>query len=385
MNSEITSTALPATDALAALETPAVVVDAAVMRRNIAKAAALGGAAGVAVRPHAKTHKSILLAKLQCEAGAVGITVAKCSEAAVFLEAGFADITVAHALVDSRKIGRLLALAGAREAKLTLIADSVPGLDAIAVAVEAQGVPVAVQVMVDVGLHRCGVDPEGEAAQRLVQAIADRNGLHFAGLISHAGHAYAAADAEAVRGIAEAERTAMLGLAARLDRAGIPVPAISVGSTPTIWLAESLSGITEIRPGNYVFMDLTQVSLGVASRRDVALSVLATVVSCNDRYAIIDAGSKVLSSDRGPHGTARLGGFGLASRLERPEAPEMAVVSLSEEHGFVEHGGQQPRIGERLRIVPNHSCTVVGLARTLTVIDGQSCENWPVDAYGCVL
>lgn len=231
----------------------------------------------------------------------------------------------------------------------------------------------------------CGVDPAGGAAQRLAQEIDDRDGLRFAGLISHAGHAYAAADAEAVRVIAEDERITMLRVAAGLERAGIAVPAISVGSTPTIWLAESFSGITEIRPGNYVFMDLTQVSLGVAARADVALSVLATVVSCNDRYAIIDAGSKVLSSDRGPHGSARLSGFGLASRLERPEDPEMTVVSLSEEHGFVEHGGRWPRIGERLRIVPNHSCTVVSLARSLAVIDGRTCESWPVDAHGCVL
>ncbi|MDQ0394820.1 alanine racemase [Labrys monachus] len=373
---------------LTEIETPAVIVDAALLRRNIAAAAARARSAGVALRPHVKTHKSVALARMQIEAGAAGLTVAKGSEALVFLEAGFRDITVGQPLVDRRKIARLLAAARDGGARLTLIADSDAGIAAVAAEAAAQGVRADVQVKIDVGLHRCGVSPAGGEAVRLARLIADDAALRFAGILSHAGHAYSAPTPEAVTVIARQEHQAMLGVADALVRAGIGVPCISVGSTPTVWLGDRFDGISEIRPGNYVFMDLTQVSLGVATRDDLALSVLATVISCNDTYAIVDAGSKVMSSDRGPHGSTRLAGYGVARRLGDADGADMPVASLSEEHGFVAHGGRRPAIGERLRLLPNHACTVVNLARNL-VVAGQGgieggIETWPVDARACV-
>jgi D-serine deaminase-like pyridoxal phosphate-dependent protein len=173
----------------------------------------------------------------------------------------------------------------------------------------------------------------------------------------------------------------MTGLAGRLRAEGIDVPEVSVGSTPTTLLHDGFEGITEIRPGNYVFMDRTQVALGVAASEDVALWVATTVVSANDRYAIVDAGSKVLSSDRGPHGSTSVAGYGLAWRCDAPDAPPLPLVALSEEHGFVEHGGRPPAVGTRMVILPNHSCTVVNLAEELIVAaeDGTT-QRWPVDA-----
>lgn len=366
------------------LETPAVVVDRPALRRNIHAGAAIARAAGTKLRPHVKTHKSLEIARMQVAAGATGLTVAKSSEAMIFLEAGFGDITVAHPLVDGRKIARLLQAAAARDAHLTFIVDSDVGIGAIGGEAARLGNRAAVQLKVDVGLHRCGVTPEGQEAARLAGLIVADPALHFAGIISHAGHAYSAPTPEVVTAIARHEHETMTAVADGIRRTGIAVPAISVGSTPTVWLGDRFDGISEIRPGNYVFMDLTQVCLGVAMRDDIALSVLATVVSCNERYAIIDAGSKVLSSDRGPHGSTRLAGYGVALRLGEPGAPDMPVVSLSEEHGFVAHVGHKPTIGERLRILPNHACAVVNLARRLAVTDQNDIEVWPVDAHACV-
>lgn len=368
------------------VETPAILVDRTILERNIAAAADRAARGGVALRPHVKSHKSVAIAVMQMAAGARGITVAKSSEAVPFIEAGIPDVTVAHPLVDRRKIRRLFQGATRFGTRLTLIVDSATGLAAIAAEAAEQGFPVNVQIKVDVGLHRCGVDPSSEDALDLARAIAGSPPLRFGGLLSHAGHAYAAAGPEAVREVAAEERRILLAVAKRLGQAGIAVPEISIGSTPTVWLDDGFEGIAEIRPGNYVFMDLTQASLGFVTWDDIALSVLATVVSCNDTYAIIDAGSKVLSSDRGPHGSTRLNGYGLALTPDAPDREPMPVVSVSEEHGFVAHGGRRPAIGDRLRILPNHACTVVNLARELVIVEnGVVQDRWPVDAHLCVM
>ena len=368
------------------VETPAVIIDRELLQQNIARGAAHARNANIRLRPHVKSHKSVAIAKMQIESGAHGITVAKSSEALPFIKAGISDITIAHPLVDRRKIARLLEVAGQHQTALTLIGDSQIGIDAIVEEASAKGVSVNIQMKIDVGLHRCGVDPSGNTALELARLITDRTELRFAGILSHAGHAYAAATADDVRHIAATERRLMLDVADRIQRAGISVPSISIGSTPTVWHNDGFDGISEIRPGNYVFMDLTQTSLEVVPQADIALSVLATVISCNPTYAIIDAGSKVLSSDRGPHGSTRLSGYGRAFPAVDLEGPGMTVTSLSEEHGFVNHGGRQLAVGTQLRILPNHACPVVNLARELFIIDpdGTRCVL-PVDAGHAVL
>jgi len=371
-------------ETLTSLETPAVLVDRGVLEENIFHAAQIARFAGAALRPHVKTHKSLRIAELQIKAGAAGVTTAKPSEAVIFLDGGVRDVTVAYPLVDPRKAERLIRIAADKGARLRLVADSIPGIEAISAAARACDAKVEVMVEVDVGLMRCGVDPVIGLAEELALRLGADPSTIFAGLLSHAGQAYAAKDADHVRQIAEAERRTMTGLARKLRNSGIDVPAISVGSTPTVWLADSFEGITELRPGNAVFMDLAQVSLGVALRQNVALSVLATVISVNDRFAIIDAGSKVLSSDVGPHGSKRLTGYGVACLVDDP-AWEMPVVNLSEEHGFLAHGGKVPQIGSRVRIWPNHACPVVNLADQLVVVTANcTLERWPVDARGCV-
>jgi D-serine deaminase-like pyridoxal phosphate-dependent protein len=352
--------------AMAAADTPAVLVDDPRLSANVARMAALAATAGVRLRPHAKTHKSLALARRQMDAGATGLTVAKTAEAELFLAGGIRSVTIAHPLVSPEKIDRALRAASKNGAEVRFIADSESGIDALAGSARAAGRTVPVYLKVDVGLHRCGVDPDSEAALLLARRIAANGALRFAGLLSHAGHAYRLPDGSGLRDIAARERAAMMDLTARLRAAGVDVAEVSVGCTPTVIRNDGFDGITEIRPGNYVYMDRIQVGLGVATLAEVALWVVATVVSVNDRFAIVDAGSKVLSSDRGPHGATSVDGYGLAWRIDR-DTPPMTVASVSEEHGFVEHRGAAPSIGTRVAILPNHACSVVNLARHILV------------------
>lgn len=371
---------------LAETETPFVAIDRRRLSANIARVAEIARAGMCRLRPHIKTHKSPVIARQQLAAGAVGVTSAKCEEALVFLNGGVPSLTLAHPLVDPAKVARLLRAAADRAAEVRFIADSLVGIEAIASAARAAGRQVPVFLKIDVGLGRCGVPPESAAAPQLAQAIARTPGLVFQGLLAHAGHAYGAGTAEGVRRAAAAERLAMTGLAESLRRSGLDVPEVSVGSTPTVLANAGLDGITEIRPGNYVFLDLTQVALGVAGLTDVALSVVGTVVSRNDTYAIIDAGSKVLSSDRGPHGSDALQGYGLAFAMGAGQGEAgLPVAKLSEEHGFVAHAGRELRIGSRLRVFPNHACVVANLARSLWAFDADGgIEEWPVEARALV-
>lgn len=378
------TTATSATGVLHGLETPAVVIDRERLEANIALAARIARDGGVALRPHIKTHKSIAIARRQLAAGAAGVTSAKSEEAEVFLRAGVPRLTLAHPLIAREKIDRLLGAAHDAGAEVSFICDSPTGVEAIAAAAAVARAVTPLYVKVNVGLNRCGVDSASDQALALAREIARRPSLRFAGLFSHAGNAYGAGSAQGVRTVAAKERATMTALAARLREAGIEVPAVSVGSTPTLLANDGFEGLTEIRPGNYVFLDLTQVTLGVARIEQVALSVVATVVSRNASYAIIDAGSKVLSSDRGPHGSDSLSGHGLAFPLDG-SGLGLTVARLSEEHGFIEHGGAALPVGARVRIVPNHACVVANLARELHVVsaDGGH-ELWPVDARALV-
>ena len=376
--------------ALQTLETPAVVVDYPRLVRNIARAQRIADDNRLRLRPHIKTHKCIELARLQLGHGACGITAAKASEALVFVEADFPSVTVAYPVIDAAKANRLIEAARATMCDLRFIADSQEGAEALSRAASAQESSVGVYIKIDVGLGRVGLKHDAEALPSLARRIVDSPGLRFCGLLSHAGQSYGATGRQEVGDIAEDERRQLLAASERLSSLGLGVPELSVGSTPTVLAAANFEGLSEIRPGNYVFFDLTAIRLGVATLAEVALSVLTTVVSVNDTYAIIDAGSKVLSSDLGPHGSGGLQGFGQAFRLERDideAAPgsELSVERLSEEHGFVRHKGARLRVGDRLRVVPNHSCPVANLSDDLCILNGEeSARRWKVAAAGRV-
>ena len=367
------------------LETPAVLLDRAVLQANIDAVQDKARRHGLRLRPHIKTHKSLEIGRLQMAAGACGITAARVDEALVFARGGFDSVTLAQPLLTAAKLDRLLIEGRDLGVDLRLIVDSREGLDLLAARAREHGTEPGVVLKIDVGLHRCGLAEDDPAIAALAGRIHESQELRWRGLLAHAGQSYGAAAAGQVRGIAEAERRILLSVRDRLQQQGLPVPEISVGSTPTVLAAGDFAGLTEIRPGNYVFMDHTPLRLGLIEPRQVALSLLATVISRNDEYFITDAGSKSLTSDQGAHGLQGAPGYGTAYALAdyAGRTSPLTVAKLSEEHGFVPRGAVDLPLGSRLRIVPNHSCPVANLARSYAVVDGDEVtETWAAEAAG---
>jgi D-serine deaminase-like pyridoxal phosphate-dependent protein len=368
------------------IETPAVVIQRLTLDDNIRRMQTLARTHGLRLRPHIKTHKCLAIARLQMAAGACGITAAKVDEALPFIRDGIPSVTLAQPQMIASKLNRLMAAAQAQRCDLRLIVDSRAGLELLASRALEQRFTPGVFIKIDVGLHRCGCRPHDPAILALAETIQQHPRLQFAGLLSHAGHAYGAKDRPAVAAIAEDERRIMLAVARRLEDAGVPVPEISVGATPTVLAATRFDGITEIRPGNYVFMDQTPLRLGLITLEQVALTVLTTVISRNPDFLIVDAGSKTFSSDMGAHGAGHGTGFGIGwpSGCFGNDEQALTLVRLSEEHGFISRSLSDLALGARVRFIPNHACPVANLARTLVVVDGREVYEWPVDARGQV-
>jgi D-serine deaminase-like pyridoxal phosphate-dependent protein len=347
--------------------TPYTVVDLARLEANIVRMSTLVRGRGTSLRPHAKTHKTVEIARRQLDAGAVGLTVATVHEATTFAAAGVDDIFIAFPVwPDAARASALRSLHDTITVRVGI--DGVEAATALGAAMRGTARPLGVLVEIDSGLHRSGVTP---AVSVIVADAARAAGLDVVGVFTHGGHAYAGADA--VDGAAEDERRALENAATRLRDTGHDVRVVSAGSTPTA--ARSGPPVTELRPGTYVFGDGAQVALGACGEDDVALRVRATVVSAAvPGQVVIDAGSKALSSDRRPwqHGHGTLLGH-----------PGCVVERLSEEHGIVTaaEGCRLPKVGEIVEVVPNHVCSVVNLSPELVVLDGDRIvDRWPVAA-----
>ncbi|WP_375409873.1 D-TA family PLP-dependent enzyme, partial [uncultured Methylobacterium sp.] len=324
--------------------TPAVVVDLDVAEANIARVQASCDRAGLANRPHVKTHKSPELAKLQVAAGARGITCQKLGEAEVMAEAGLDDILISYNILGEQKLGRLGALL--KRSRITVGADSATTIDGLTSAAAIAGRPLPVVVECDTGMRRAGVETPGEAVA-LSRRIAAAPGLTFAGLLF-----YPLPD-----GWPETQ-SFFDTVSAGLRDAGLTSTIVSTGGSPNLAHLGALHGATEHRPGTYIFNDRMQVAAGVATLADCALTVYATVASrATDARGIVDAGSKTLTSDPGG-----LDGHGLI--LEYPKA---RIGHLSEEHGFLDLAASEarPAVGEVVRIIPNHVCVVVNMVDRL--------------------
>ena len=311
---------------------------------------------------------------MQLKAGAAGLSFAKTSEAEIFAKHGFTDLFVAYPVVSPAKAERLVALS--RRVKLCVGVDSIEGASILGEAASRAGASLRVSLKVDSGLHRVGVSPS--EAVPIGQRIAAIKGLALVGVFTHAGQAYHRADPEEIRRDSEDEASIIAAAADGLRKAGVAIETVSVGSTPTSRFGFAHKGITEARPGNYVYLDRTQVGLGTCSFDDCAMSILATVQSVSGaERAVLDSGSKTLALDMlrpAPDGYGLV--IGTESRL----------TSLSEEHGIVAVArGDSFKVGQRVRVLPNHACVVSNLHDRVYGIRGENVEAvLEVAARGCV-
>ena len=358
------------------LDTPLIAVDLDLLERNIAEMAALAVSHSVAMRPHAKTHKSPHIARRQLEAGAVGLTCAKLGEAEVLVDqGGVTDILIAYPIVGDIKIQRLLHLLD--RARVIVAIDTHRAAAALSQAVSASDRTLDIYVEVNTGQDRAGAYA-GPDAVDLAVAVSQMPGLRVAGVMTHEGHAGFSSPAD-IATIAENAGRALVDTAERIRSQGIEVADVSVGSTPASWFTPRVPGITEMRPGTYVFHDNNSFRHGRIGPDRCAARVVSTVVSrpAPDR-AIIDAGSKALALDPSPSHPGH--GFIVGH-------PGATIARLSEEHGVVtllpaESGFD---VGDRVEIIPNHICPAVNLTDELVVIrNGDVVDRWPVAARGKV-
>ena len=355
------------------LDTPTLLVDLDLLHANIQHTAEVARTADLKLRPHTKTHKTPEIAKLQLQCGAVGVTVAKIGEAEVMADAGIEDIFIAHQIVGSQKIERLVALA--RRAKLAVGVDSAEAAAPLSMSFAQQGLRLPVLLEVDVGLHRCGIPPE--EALDLARHINTLPGLNLVGLFTYPGQVYAARNENEVAGIAAHEARTMGQIARQIAPIANITDRISGGSTPTAAHYHTECGLTEIRPGTYVFNDRTQIDRWAARPAACALTILATVVSTPEPgRAVLDAGSKALSSDPAPESP----GCGMLK-----EDNNALLVKLNEEHGFLDlsQADLKLHIGDKVEIIPNHACVVCNLHdEMIAVRSDEVIETWPIAARG---
>jgi len=361
---------------VADLETPSVIVDLDVMERNLSRMAEYCRGKNLRLRPHTKSHKIPELAKRQLAHSANGITVAKIGEAEVMFEAGINDILIAYPIVGTGKAEKLADLA--TRADVTVSLDSVAAAQAISAEASQKNARVSVLVELDVGFRRCGVSNEHEVLS-LARTIADLPGLEFKGLMFFPGHLQVPENerAELRAGVNDFLERSL----AKLHAADLPATIVSGGSTPTAREGHLFSGVNEIRPGMYIFNDRNMMGIGIATVEDCALSVVATVVSTSvSGRAIVDAGSKTLSSDRHLAGDGK--GFGMI-KID----PDAELEQLSEEHGHlnISRSSRAYRVGERLEIIPNHVCSTVNMHNQIYGVRGERVETvWQVTGRGKV-
>lgn len=368
---------------LETIKTPSLLVDIVRVKRNAARVSARAKELNVTLRPHVKTHRCAEIAKIQTEKTFGGIMVSTLSEAHFFSDYGFSDITygvpveqgkIAEAIEISKKLKKF--------SVLTTDAETVKTLNEKAKNEDAK---IGVFLKVDVGYHRCGVEPQTKEAFEIPQLIADSSNLNFEGILTHAGHSYHANTPDKLLAVAHQERDLMRDLAAELRRKGLNVPTVSIGSTPTFSAIDNLTGITEFRCGNYIFFDAFQATLGSCSFEDCALTVLAAVVHKDSarKKIVVDAGAVALSKDRGAVEFDENCGYGRVYDLEGNDL-NLRVGSLSQEHGEIlvadEAIFSQLSVGSRVRILANHSClTALQHSHYHILNGGKIVDKWEIN------
>ncbi|WP_249898830.1 alanine racemase [Paenibacillus sp. PK3_47] len=357
------------------LQTPAPIIDLDILEKNINRMAGRLQAAGISHRPHIKSHKSAQIARMQLDAGAAGITVAKLAEAEVFAAAGVEPILIAYPVIGADKLERYARLH--LEHKLLTTVDSLTCAAGLSEIGMRTGKPVEVLIEIDGGLHRGGRQA-GEDTLHFALELLKLPGIRIAGVMGYFGTIYNNCGAEAFRQAAGEEAVLMRNTAELLRSTGVPVDIISTGSSPAALMSGELEGVTEVRAGNYVFFDASGIGMGLAGEEECALRVIATVVSTPlPGRATIDAGTKTLTSDKA-HGRE---GFGIVVGY-----PEVTLSALNEEHGFLQYDPEEVslKIGDRIEIIPNHSCVIPNLHQQVAGVRGGRRTTWiQIDARGC--
>jgi D-serine deaminase-like pyridoxal phosphate-dependent protein len=364
------------------IKTPSLVLDVGRVRRNAERMSERVRRLGVSLRPHVKTHKCVEVARIQTAGEAWGVTVSTLAEARAFAAGGFTDITYAVP-VEPGKFAEAIELSKRCE-RLALITDDAAIPPALDEAARRAGVTLDLFLKVDCGYHRCGVEPGRPEALEIPRLIARARNLRFAGILTHAGHSYHARSREELLRIARHERDLMREFAGRLRADGVEVPTVSVGSTPTVTQVDHLDGVDEARPGNYIFFDAFQATLGSCTFADCALTVLAAVVHRDRarRKVVLDSGAIALSKDRGAVELDPSCGYGRVLDLEGDETG-LRVGSLSQEHGevAVEDAGllERLRVGARVRVLANHSCLSAAQHTDYHVLEGDRVvDRWEI-------
>ena len=354
------------------LSTPAVVVDLDIAERNLERMARYCAQHGLGLRPHTKTHKSVEMARRQLALGAVGLTVAKVGEAEEMARSGARQILVAHPIVGEAKVRRLAALA--RQLDILVAVDSLAAAKGLSRVAVDENCTFGILIEFDSGSHRCGVAP-GEPCAALGSAVARLPNVTVRGLFTYFGSVWGSEEERR----AETERVAhsVAITRAAFEANGLSLEIVSAGSTPAAELSHLVPGITEIRPGTYIYNDLNSLYQDLCTSVDCAVRVWTTVVSTAvDGYAIVDAGSKTFSSDQ--LGSGHGSGFGLANN-------GLQLSKLNEEHGFLPLEGTSLQVGDMLSILPNHVCTCINLHDTMFLARGeQIVGSLRVDARGKV-
>ncbi len=365
------------TQRLTDLQTPALVLDRGKLERNCARMRDRARQLGVRLRPHLKTSKSMDVARVALDGNVDRITVSTLTEAEYFASHGVRDILYA-VVVAPNKFGRIADLlrSGVR---LTSITDSLVVVEQATAFAASHDVVMPVMVEVDCGEHRTGIDPEAHPDDLLAIArrLHESDSTEFAGVVTHAGQSYACQSVAEIRDVAEHERRAAVDAAARIRAAGIDCPEVSVGSTPTATHARSLQGVTEMRPGVYVFGDLYQAAIESCDLDDIALSVLATVTAHrpDKNTLLIDAGGLALSKDRSTGRTDADAGYGRVVTFDTGETiGDLTVGTVHQEHGEVRSRHPLPYgrlpLGGIVRVLPNHACMTAAMYDRYAVVDG---------------
>jgi D-serine deaminase-like pyridoxal phosphate-dependent protein len=356
------------------VSTPAVVVDLGVMERNARRMAAYCATGGLQLRPHTKTHKTVEVARLQLELGANGLTVAKVGEAEVMIASGAREILVGHPILGAEKIDRLADLCA--KTRILVAVDSLYVAESLAQIAQKRGVTFGLLVEFDSGSRRCGVGP-GSAAAELGQHVSRLRGVELRGLFTYFGSVWGS-EAERVAEVDRVRDSVGITLAA-YRRTGLNAEIVSAGSTPAAEFSHTVPGITEIRPGTYIYNDLNTYYQGLCKLEDCAVRVITTVVSdAVSGHVIVDAGSKTMSSDALGSGPKQGFGFDVESGAR--------IAKMNEEHGYIrKEAAAGLHVGQVLQVIPNHVCTCINMHdEVLLSRNGIIAGTWRVAARGKV-